>query len=276
VQTGKALVGERFQVADRRSSGDAIRQDARKRLQLRTRVLGAEAANLDPIGSRHRGDVSRRLIEEAAVGVERRLAAQVRVEHVRRGRDFATAHKVNEGGHRLPLVHRELSWTRTHFRPARAAAAATCLVWSDCTPPIDTSVSQPVAVAMASATRYSSLRVLLLPNASPLLQSSRLAHTRAPPRWLVNRSSSCSGDGPNVQNNRKEPPVRKTNVATAGLGVLGIFIVGSMGWDAAQMASAASPPRTVTTVAQGGAEHIYLTIATPGMLGTDVGPALMP
>ena len=68
----------------------------------------------------------------------------------------------------------------TQASPARAAAAATCRVWFDCTPPIDTRVSQPLA--SASATRYSSLRVLLPPNASPLLQSSRFAHSRAPPR----------------------------------------------------------------------------------------------
>ena len=45
--------------------------------------------------------------------------------------------------------------------PVRAAAAATWRVWLDCTPPIETSVSQPLA--RASATRYSSLRVLLPP-----------------------------------------------------------------------------------------------------------------
>ena len=57
----------------------------------------------------------------------------------------------------------QLSWTSTHFRPATAAAAATWRVWFDWTPPIDTSVSQPCA--SASATRYSSLRVLFPPNA---------------------------------------------------------------------------------------------------------------
>src|SRR4051812_41463704 len=80
--------------------------------------------------------------------------------------------------------------------PVRAAAAATCLVWFDCTPPIETSVSQPFA--SASATRYSSLRVLLPPKARPLLQSSRLAQSVAPPRWDVSRSSWCTGDGPNI------------------------------------------------------------------------------
>lgn len=70
--------------------------------------------------------------------------------------------------------------------------------------------------------------------------------------------------------------MRRTTLATAGLGALAVFIVGSLGWDSAQMVAAASPPRTVTTVAQGGAEHLYLTIATPDMLGTNVGPAYLP
>ena len=63
-------------------------------------------------------------------------------------------------------------------------------------PPIETSVSQPCA--RASATRYSSLRVLLPPYASPLLQSSRLAHSLAPPRCFVSRSRGWTGDGPNM------------------------------------------------------------------------------
>ena len=70
--------------------------------------------------------------------------------------------------------------------------------------------------------------------------------------------------------------MRKTTAATAGLGALGVFIVGSLGWDAAQFAAAASPPKTVSTVVQGGTPHIYLTIATPDMLTSDVGPAVMP
>jgi hypothetical protein len=49
----------------------------------------------------------------------------------------------------------------------------------DCTPPIDTRVSAPCA--RASGTRYSSLRTLFPPNASPELQSSRLAQLCAPP-----------------------------------------------------------------------------------------------
>src|SRR3954447_15190141 len=60
---------------------------------------------------------------------------------------------------------------------------------------METSVSQPCA--SASATRYSSLRVLLPPNAIPEFTSSRLAQTAAPPRCSVNRSSRCTGDGPN-------------------------------------------------------------------------------
>ena len=56
-------------------------------------------------------------------------------------------------------------------------------------------MSQPLA--SASATRYSSLRVLFPPNAMPELQSSRLAHSCAPPSWRLSRSSRCTGDGPN-------------------------------------------------------------------------------
>jgi hypothetical protein len=89
----------------------------------------------------------------------------------------------------------QLSWTSTHVRPTRAATAATWRVWLLCTPPIETSVSQPCA--SASATRYSSLRVLLPPKAMPELQSSRLAQTAAPPRCSVSRSSRCTGEGPN-------------------------------------------------------------------------------
>src|SRR4051812_7880672 len=60
---------------------------------------------------------------------------------------------------------------------------------------METSVSHPWA--SASATRYSSFRVLLPPKAMPEFTSSRLAHTSAPPRWAVNRSRRCTGDGPN-------------------------------------------------------------------------------
>ncbi len=89
----------------------------------------------------------------------------------------------------------QLSWTSVAFRPSLAATAATCRVWLDCTPPIETSVSAPCA--SASGTRYSSLRVLFPPKASPELQSSRLAQIAAPPRWAVSRSSGCTGLGPN-------------------------------------------------------------------------------
>ena len=47
------------------------------------------------------------------------------------------------------------------------------IMWFDWTPPIDTSVSAPDA--MASGTMYSSLRSLFPPIARPELQSSRLA-----------------------------------------------------------------------------------------------------
>ena len=50
-----------------------------------------------------------------------------------------------------------------------------------------------------SGTMYSSLRVLLPPYASPVLQSSRLAQICAPPRCSVSRSSRCTGLGPNGQ-----------------------------------------------------------------------------
>ena len=59
----------------------------------------------------------------------------------------------------------QLSCSSTHFSPTLAATAATWRVWLDCTPPMDTRVSQPVA--SASAMRYSSLRVLLPPKAMP-------------------------------------------------------------------------------------------------------------
>src|ERR687896_496455 len=78
---------------------------------------------------------------------------------------------------------------------SRTSTPATWRVWLLWTPPIETSVSQPFA--SASATRYSSLRVLLPPKAMPELQSSRLAQTAAPPRRSVSRSSRCTGEGPN-------------------------------------------------------------------------------
>src|SRR5262245_15558564 len=67
-------------------------------------------------------------------------------------------------------------------------------------PPIDTRVSVPLA--RASGTRYSSLRILLPPKASPELQSSRLAQTVAPPRCLVSRSRKWTGLGPNIKGYR--------------------------------------------------------------------------
>src|SRR4051794_6513695 len=93
------------------------------------------------------------------------------------------------------------SCTSTHWSPRCAATAATCLVWFDCTPPIETSVSQPCA--SASAARYSSLRVLLPPYASPELQSSRFAQSSTPPpRCSLRRSSGCTGDGPKSSGTR--------------------------------------------------------------------------
>src|SRR5205823_11977917 len=93
------------------------------------------------------------------------------------------------------------SCTRTQPRPRRAATAATWRVWFDWTPPIETSVSQPCA--RASAARYSSFRTLLPPYASPELQSSRFAQiSTSPPRCSLNRSSRCTGDGPNSSGTR--------------------------------------------------------------------------
>src|SRR5687768_15790050 len=88
------------------------------------------------------------------------------------------------------------SCTSRAFIPRWAATAATCRVWLDWTPPMDTSVSAPLA--SASGTMYSSLRTLLPPYARPLLTSSRLAHTSAPPRCWVSRASRWTGLGPNV------------------------------------------------------------------------------
>ena len=101
--------------------------------------------------------------------------------------------------HRIGPVHPALLDQHAP-RPRCAAVAATWRVWLDWTPPMDTSVSAPCA--SASAARYSSLRTLLPPNARPELTSSRLAHTRAPPRWLVRRSSRWMGDGPKVRGTR--------------------------------------------------------------------------
>ena len=76
------------------------------------------------------------------------------------------------------------SCTVTALSPRWAATPVTWRVWLDCTPPIDTNVSQPWA--SASGIRYSSLRVLLPPKAMPELQSSRLAQiSTAPPRCAL-------------------------------------------------------------------------------------------
>ena len=70
------------------------------------------------------------------------------------------------------------SWTRRHLRPSLAATAATCLGWLDWTPPIETSVSAPLE--RTSGMRYSSLRVLLPPKASPELASALGPDGRSP------------------------------------------------------------------------------------------------
>ena len=92
------------------------------------------------------------------------------------------------------------SCTSRHFRPRWAATAATWRVWLDWKPPMETSVSAPLA--STSGTMYSSLRTLLPPKARPLLTSSRLAHTWAPPpfaaRWSESRFRWWTGEGPKV------------------------------------------------------------------------------
>ena len=89
----------------------------------------------------------------------------------------------------------QLSCTSTALRPRsprrRRPAGCGWTALPRCSP----GVSAPCA--RASGTRYSSLRVLLPPNARPLLQSSRLAQTRAPPRCALSRSSGWTGLGPN-------------------------------------------------------------------------------
>ena len=94
-----------------------------------------------------------------------------------------------------PPSSTQRSCTVTHPRPRWRATPVTWRVWFDCTPPIDTSVSQPWS--RASATRYSSLRTLLPPKAIPELQSSRLAQiSTSPPRASLRRRSGWMGDGP--------------------------------------------------------------------------------
>ena len=65
---------------------------------------------------------------------------------------------------------------------------------------METRVSAPLA--STSGTMYSSLRTLLPPKARPLLTSSRLAHTCAPPpfaaRWSESRCRWWTGEGPKV------------------------------------------------------------------------------
>jgi hypothetical protein len=91
--------------------------------------------------------------------------------------------------------------------------AVTALVWFDCTPPTETRVSQPFA--LASATRYSSylsahstlplgrrvihtFLTLFPPYAKPELQSSLFAHIfTSPPSDDVRFGRNWIGDGPN-------------------------------------------------------------------------------
>ena len=81
--------------------------------------------------------------------------------------------------------------------PIFDAVAATMRVWFDWTPPIETSVSAPEAIA--SGTMYSSLRSLFPPNARPELQSSRLAYScTPPPTAALRRGSGSIGVGPKV------------------------------------------------------------------------------
>src|SRR5215207_998033 len=73
----------------------------------------------------------------------------------------------------------QCSCTVTTLRPRCLATPVTARVWFDWVPPMETSVSQPRAIA--SAARYSSLRTLLPPKAMPELQSSRLAQISTSP-----------------------------------------------------------------------------------------------
>src|SRR3954471_8430466 len=67
--------------------------------------------------------------------------------------------------------------TKRQERPSLTAAASVMRQWLDCGAPQVISVSAPCA--SASATRNSSLRVLLPPGKRPSM-SSRLIHTRGP------------------------------------------------------------------------------------------------
>lgn len=81
--------------------------------------------------------------------------------------------------------------------PSLAAVAATMRVWLDWTPPMETSVSAPEA--MASGTMYSSFLSLLPPMARPELQSSRLAQiSTLPPSAAESRGRGSIGVGPKV------------------------------------------------------------------------------
>ena len=85
----------------------------------------------------------------------------------------------------------------------------------------------------ASAARYSSLRTLLPPYASPELQSSRFAQISTfPPRCSLRRSRRWTGDGPNVQLDAREVGERRhapdaiasASAARVGAGRRGAFL----------------------------------------------------
>jgi len=82
--------------------------------------------------------------------------------------------------------------------PILAVVAATIRVWFDCTPPIETNVPAPEAIA--SGTMYSSLRSLFPLIAKPELQSSGLAYiSTSPPSALVSFGRCSIGVTPKVR-----------------------------------------------------------------------------
>ena len=90
----------------------------------------------------------------------------------------------------------QFSCTRHALSPSLAATAATCRVWLDWTPPMVTSVSAPWA--RVSGTRYSSLRILLPPNARPLLTVLALGPDLGAAEVLRQSASGWTGLGPNI------------------------------------------------------------------------------
>ncbi len=107
-----------------------------------------------------------------------------------------------------------------------------------------------IPAAIASATRYSSFRILLPPKASPLLQSSRFAQRRAPPRWALSRSSGCTGDGPNrkrIPGERVELHARLSPRRAAGR------VAASTAYSPPGTRRSRGGPRTVALAREGGA-----------------------